>query len=79
MDAVIVALLVIVAAIIVVKLGDLIMKVVKAAIKVAIAIAIVVFLFLGVASTQERVYVDQYGSTCTETYGLQIYTRCERQ
>ena len=79
MDAVIVVLLVIVASIIVVKLGDLIMKVVKAAIKVAIAIAIVVFLFLGVASTQERVYVDQYGLTCTETYGLRIYTHCERQ
>ena len=79
MNAVIVALLVIVAAVIVVKLGDLIMKVVKAAIKVAVAIAIVVFLFLGVASTQERVYIDQYGSTCTETYGLTIKTRCERQ
>ena len=79
MNAVIVALLVIVTAIIVVKLGDLIMKVVKAAIKVAIAIAIVDFLFLGVASTQERVYIDQYGSTCTETYGLTIKTRCERQ
>ena len=79
MNAVIVALLVIVAAIIVVKLGDLIMKVVKAAIKVAVALAIVVVIFLGIASTQERVYVDQYGLTCSETYGLRIYTHCERQ
>jgi hypothetical protein len=77
MNAVIVVLLVIAAAVIVVKAGDLIMRVVKAAIKVAIALAIVVFLFLGVASTQERVYVDQYGSTCTETYGLMIYTHCD--
>lgn len=77
MNAVIVALLVIVAAVIVVKAGDLIMRVVKAAIKVAIALAIVVFLFLGIASTQERVYIDQYGSVCHETYGLMIYTSCD--
>jgi hypothetical protein len=79
MDAVFIALVVVVSVVFALKAGDIIWKVMKAAFMVAITLAVAVFLFLGIASTQERVYIDEYGSTCTETYGLMIYTDCERQ